>query len=110
MYEKAEEITPFARISAPQRDEDSISLIASWHRGAAETGKPIAVLYDEAGRMVSLQFLSDIETNDRTNVTFPLEGTELPGSCSVKLFLWEDFLKLSPLCGFEEVLFPPLSE
>ena len=107
---KAEEITPFARISAPQRDEDSISLIASWHRGAAETGKPIAVLYDEAGRMVSLQFLSDIEANDRTNVTFPLEGTELPGSCSVKLFLWEDFLKLSPLCGFEEVLFPPLSE
>ena len=107
---KAEEITPFARISAPQRDEDGISLIASWHRGAAETGKPIAVLYDEAGRMVSLQFLSDIEANDRTNVTFPLEGTELPGSCSVKLFLWEDFLKLSPLCGFEEVLFPPLSE
>ena len=107
---KAEEITPFTRISAPQRDENSISFIASWHRGAAETGKPIAVLYDEAGRMVSLQFLSDIEANDRTNVTFPLEGTELPGSCSVKLFLWEDFLKLSPLCGFEEVLFPPLSE
>lgn len=107
---KAEEITPFVGISAPQRDAESISFIASWHRGAAETGQPIAVLYDEAGRMVSLQFLSDIEANDRTNVTFPLEGTELPGSCSVKLFLWEDFLKLSPLCGFEEVLFPPLSE
>ena len=107
---KAEEITPFVGISAPQRDAESISFIASWHRGAAETGKPIAVLYDEVGRMVSLQFLSDIEANDRTNVTFPLEGTELPGSCSVKLFLWEDFLKFSPLCDFEEVLFPPLSE
>lgn len=107
---KAEEITPFARISAPQRDENSISLIASWHRGAAETGQPIAVLYDEAGRMVSLQCLPDTEANDRTNVTFPLEGTELPGSCSVKLFLWEDFLKICPLCGFEEVSFPALTE
>lgn len=107
---KAEEITPFVGISAPQRDENSISLIASWHRGAAETSQPIAVLYDEAGRMVSLQCLPDIEANDRTNITFALDGTGLTGACSVKLFLWEDFLKLCPLCGFEEVLFPPLSE
>lgn len=105
---KAEEITPFVGISAPQRDAESISFIASWHRGAAETGKPIAVLYDEVGRMVSLQFLSDIEANDRTNVTFPLDG--MTGPCSVKLFLWEDFLKICPLCGFEEVSFPALTE
>lgn len=107
---KAEEITPFVGISAPQRDENSICLIASWHRGAAETGKPIAVLYDEVGRMVSLQFLSDIEANDRTNITFALDGTGLSGSYSVKLFLWENLLNLCPICDFEEVLFPPLSE
>ena len=105
---KAEEITPFVGISAPQRDAESISFIAAWHRGDAETGKPIAVLYDEVGRMVSLQFLSDIEANDRTNVTFPLDG--MTGPCSVKLFLWEDFLKICPLCGFEEVSFPALTE
>ena len=63
---------------------------------------------DEVGRMVSLQFLSDIEANDRTNVTFPLDG--MTGPCSVKLFLWEDFLKICPLCGFEEVSFPALTE
>lgn len=107
---KAEEITPFVGISAPQRDEDSISLIASWHRGAAETGKPIAVLYDEAGRMVSLQCLPDTEVNDRTNITFALDGTGLSGSYSVKLFLWEDLLNFCPICDFEEVLFPPLTE
>lgn len=107
---KAEEITPFVGISAPQRDENSISLIASWHRGAAETGQPIAVLYDEAGRMVSLQCLPDTEVNDRTNITFALDGTGLSGSYSVKLFLWEDLLNFCPICDFEEVLFPPLTE
>ena len=107
---KAEEITPFVGISTPQRDEDSISLIASWHRGAAETSQPIAVLYDEAGRMVSLQCLPDTEVNDRTNITFALDGTGLSGSYSVKLFLWENLLNICPICDFEEVLFPPLSE
>ena len=107
---KADEITPFVGISAPQRDADSISFIASWHRGAAETGQPIAVLYDEAGRMVSLQYLSDIEANDRSEVTFSLDGTDLTGPCRVKLFLWEDFVSLCPICGFEEVSFPALTE
>lgn len=107
---KAEEITPFVGISAPQRDAESISFIASWHRGVAETGQPIAVLYDQEGKMISIQCLSNIDANDRTNVTFSLEGTELTGSYSVKLFLWEDFLKICPLCGFEEVSFPALTE
>lgn len=107
---KAEEITPFVGISAPQRDAESISFIASWHRGAAETGQPIAVLYDEAGRMVSLQCLPDTEVNDRTNITFALDGTGLSGSYSVKLFLWEDLLNLCPICGFEEFFFPVLNE
>ena len=107
---KADEITPFVGISAPQRDEDSISLIASWHRGAAETSQPIAVLYDEAGRMVSLQCLPDTEVNDRTNITFALDGTGLSGSYSVKLFLWENLLNICPICDFEEVLFPASTE
>ncbi len=107
---KADEITPFVGISAPQRDADSIRFTAAWNRGAAETAQPIAVLYDQTGRLISLQCLPDTVASNGTDVTFSLDETALTGPCSVKLFLWEDFLKLAPLCGFEEVLFPPLSE
>ena len=107
---KAEEITPFTRISAPQRDENSISFIASWHRGAAETGKPMAALYDDEGRLISLQNLPDIDANDRANVTFDMSGTDVNEPCSVRLFLWEDSTHIAPVCGFEEVSFPALTE
>ena len=107
---KAEEITPFVGISAPQRDENSISFIASWHRGAAETGKPMAALYDDEGRLISLQNLPDIDANDRANVTFDMSGTDVTEPCSVRLFLWEDSTHIAPVCGFEEVSFPALTE
>lgn len=107
---KTEEITPFARISAPQRDEDSISLIASWHRGAAEAAQPVAALYDEEGRLIGIQKLPETDANDRAAVTFSLKGTGITGPCSAKVFLLKDLLSVYPICGFEELSIPALTE
>ena len=106
---KAEEITPFARISAPQRDENSISFIASWHRGDAKAAQPVAALYDEEGRLIGIQKLPETDANDRAAVTFSLSETGITGPCSVKVFLLEDLLSIYPICGFEEVTFPALT-
>lgn len=107
---KAEEITPFTRISSPQRDADSVSFIAAWHRGAAEAAQPVAALYDEEGRLIGIQKLPETDANDRAAVTFSLEGTGITGPCSAKVFLLKDLLSVYPICGFEEVSIPALTE
>ena len=106
---KAEEITPFTRISSPQRDTDSVSFIASWHRGDAKAAQPVAALYDEEGRLIGIQKLPETDANDRAAVTFSLSETGITGPCSVKVFLLEDLLSIYPICGFEEVTFPALT-
>lgn len=104
------ETMPFAEISNVQRDADSISFTASWNRGEAKTCQPLAALYDETGNLIKLQVLPDAEENYGTDVVFSLDGTDLTGPCSVKLFLWEDSLSLIPICGLNEVSFPALTE
>lgn len=106
---KAEEIIPFTRISDPQRDTDSVSFIASWHRGDAKAAQPVAALYDEEGRLIGIQKLPETDANDRAAVTFSLSETGITGPCSVKVFLLEDLLSIYPICGFEEVTFPALT-
>lgn len=107
---KAEEITPFTRISSPQRDADSVSFIAAWHRGDAEAAQPVAALYDEEGRLIGIQKLPETDANDRAAVTFSLKGTGITGPCSAKVFLLKDLLSVYPICGFEEVSIPALTE